>query len=285
MKDDTTGRISLSNRIGLSLLFLLCGFLIFVLGSPYYSIFPTNKSTLYNACLCIVFALSSVLLYRSKRLNKYWQASYAFFIASAANWLLTTGVFRLPGSSSSTLAGATLDKISQFVPVVLSILVLTAAVRGEMGSIYIKKGNLKRGLAFGLAIFVALGVAGMALALSRGKSLATLLSWTPLLLVFCFANATLEELWFRGIFLKKLEPAVGPALSLLLTTIVFAVSHVGATYVAGAEVLGLLSVVFVLGFGCGHLMQTSDGLWGAILVHAGADLFYAYGIGFLALSE
>ena len=70
----------------------------------------------------------------------------------------------------------------------------------------------------------------------------------------------MEELWFRGIFLKKLEPLIGSASALILTTILFAVSHLGATYVAGAEVLGLFSMVFTLGLGCGYLMQKTDSL-------------------------
>jgi membrane protease YdiL (CAAX protease family) len=284
-KGYTTGCVKLPDRIGLFLLFLICGLLIFVLGSPYYSIFPTNRNTAYNTFLCIMFAASSILLYRSENFRKYWQASYAFLIASFANLLLGTGLFRFVGSSSNTLEGIVLDKISQFLPIVLSILALTAVAREDMGSIYIRKGNLKRGIAIGLTIFVAFGVAGMMLGLRRGKSLSTLISWTPLLLVFCFANASMEELWFRGIFLKKLEPLIGSASSLILTTIVFAVSHAGATYVAGAEVLRLLSMVLVLGLGCGYLMQKTDGLWGAILVHAGGDLFYAFGIGFFAALE
>jgi membrane protease YdiL (CAAX protease family) len=283
MNNDIDDQTKLTSHIGFFILFLICGLLIFVLGSPYYSIFPTNKSTAYNTCLCIVFAASSISLYRIEKFRKYWQASFAFFIASFANWFLGIGVFRFSGSSSSALEGIALDKISQFLPIVLSILVLTTIARGDMGSIYIKRGRLKKGLAIALIIFVAFGVAGIMLGLSKNKSLTTLISRMPLLLVFCFANASMEELWFRGIFLKKLEPLIGSASARVLTSIVFAVSHVGATYVAGAEVLGLLSTVLALGLGCGYLMQKTDNIWGAILVHAGADLFYALGIGFFAV--
>lgn len=273
------------NKVALFLLLLICGMLIFVLGSPYYSLFPTNKNTLYNTFLCIGFAVLSLLLQRSEKPAKYWQASYALFIASFANWLLGIGVFRFLGSSSDTLQGIVLDKIAQFLPVVLSILVLVVIARWDLGSIYIRKGNLRRGLAIGFGIFVAFGIGGFFLGLNHKKELGTMISWIPLLLVFCFANAAMEELWFRGIFLKKLEPVIGSPLSLILTTVVFALSHVGATYVAGAEMLELLAMVLALGFGCGFLMQKTDNIWGAILVHAGADLFYALGIGFFAALE
>jgi membrane protease YdiL (CAAX protease family) len=284
MKEDAIGRMKLMHHIGLFVLFLMCGFLIFVLGSPYYSIFPTNKSTAYNTSLCIVFAVSSIMLYRNERFRKYWQASFAFFVASFANWFLSIGVFRFSGSSGSTLEGMALDKISQFLPIILSILALTAIARWDLGSIYIKRGRLKSGLVIGLIIFVAFGVGGMMLGLSKDKGLAALISQIPLLLVFCFANASMEELWFRGIFLKKLESLIGSAPALILTSIVFAISHVGATYVAGGDILGFLLTVLALGLGCGYLMQRTDNIWGAVLVHAGADLFYALGIGFFAVT-
>jgi len=216
------------------------------------------------------------LLHRSQKPEIYRQASYAFFIAAFANWLLGIGIFRFLRISSDTLWGIALDKITQFLPVVFSILVLTLIARWDWGSIYIKKGNLRRGIVIGFAIFLAFGIGGFLLGLSQKKEPGTMLSWIPLLLVFCFANSAMEELWFRGIFLKKLEPVIGSSLALILTTVVFGVSHIGATYVAGAEVLGLLATVLALGFGCGYLMQKTDNIWGAILVHAGADLFYEF---------
>jgi membrane protease YdiL (CAAX protease family) len=284
MKSDISGRRKLTGHIGLFALFLICGLLIFVLGSPYYSLFPTNKNTAYNTCLCLVFAFSSILLYRNENLRQYWQAPFAFFVAAFANWFLGLGVFRFSGASDNTLGGITLDKISQFLPIVLSILVLTIIARWDMGSIYIKRGRLKRGLAIGLIIFAVFGAGGITMGLGKGTSLTALISQIPLLLVFCFANASMEELWFRGIFLKKLEPLIGSTSALVLTSIVFAVSHVGATYVAGGEILGFLLTVLALGLGCGYLMQKTDNIWGAILIHAGADLFYALGIGFFAVS-
>jgi hypothetical protein len=36
-----------ANGLALLILFLVCGLLIFVLGSPYYSLLPTNKTTYY----------------------------------------------------------------------------------------------------------------------------------------------------------------------------------------------------------------------------------------------
>lgn len=48
---------------------------------------------------------------------------------------------------------------------------------------------------------------------------------------FSLINAFMEEIWFRGLFLRRLEPALGAAGALLLTTLAFGTSHLFATYV------------------------------------------------------
>jgi membrane protease YdiL (CAAX protease family) len=83
----------------------------------------------------------------------------------------------------------------------------------------------------------------------------------------------MEELWLRGIFLKRFEPLLGVGGSVLLTSTVFASMHAGAVYVTPAAVPFLLAYALTLGIGCGYLMMKTDNIWGAMLIHAAADLF------------
>ena len=53
------------------LLILLGGFAIFVFGSPYYSIFPTNKNRIYYITLTIVFLSLSLILKSQKIFSQY----------------------------------------------------------------------------------------------------------------------------------------------------------------------------------------------------------------------
>jgi membrane protease YdiL (CAAX protease family) len=84
------------------------------------------------------------------------------------------------------------------------------------------------------------------------------------------ANATNEELLFRGLFLRKLEPFYGKYLSNCLIVIVFTGQHLGVTYTRNQTLF--LIVVMLLAFAGGTTMQKSDSIWGSILFHAGTDI-------------
>ena len=117
---------------------------------------------------------------------------------------------------------------------------------------------------------------------SQGKSWKAMLTTLPLWLIFSLLNATMEELWYRGLFLPRLAPFLGQGLSVLLIALVFGASHVGATYVTPGEILQFVVPVFLVGFGAGWLIVKTDSLWGGVLFHAGADVFYALAFTFFS---
>ena len=82
----------------------------------------------------------------------------------------------------------------------------------------------------------------------------------------------MEELWFRGIFLKSYETIIGRNASIFVTAIIFGTPHIFATYdfPGGGIVFGL--VVFILGLIGAYWMFKSDSMVGPILFHAGYDL-------------
>ena len=94
----------------------------------------------------------------------------------------------------------------------------------------------------------------------------------PWILVFCFANAFMEELWFRGVALGKLTPVLGTAGSILVTALVFGSSHLGVTYITPAEIILFPTIVFVLGLVNAYVMLKTGSIWGSMLFHAGYDL-------------
>lgn len=63
---------------------LACGALVFILGSNYYSIFPTNDSQLYRGVLAALFLGAALAMRRKESLEPYSQIAYAFFIAALA---------------------------------------------------------------------------------------------------------------------------------------------------------------------------------------------------------
>jgi len=261
-----------TKKISLSILFLVCLLAIFVLGSPYYSVFPTNQNPTYYAAITVLFLGVAFLLQQADGYRKYWPAAYAFFIASFALWFLSTGILDIPRSGTNPVQFIALDKVSQFIHVVLPIVVLTLLARQDLKSIFLSKGNLRRGLTFGLVSFVVFALISFVILRESGEFLEKIKSSLLWLLLFVFANALMEELWFRGIFLKRLEPFIGVNLSVIVTSIAFGASHVSATYAfpGGGIVFG--AVVFALGVIGAYSMYKTDSVIGAVLFHAGYDL-------------
>jgi membrane protease YdiL (CAAX protease family) len=259
-------------KLLVSICLLLGGLAVFVLGSPYYSVFPTNGSQVYILALTIFFLVVSVALKGSRALARYAPSAYGLFIASAAFLFLSSGLLELRRGALSPLQDLALDKLSQCLHVVLVIIILTLVARADLKSIFIARGNLKAGLVFGGVSFLLW--AGLAYLLQSGSgSLPQVDAGTILLLlVFVCANAIMEELWFRAIFLKRYESIVGRLAAILVTSAVFGASHVSVTYEfpGGDVVFGI--VVFVLGVVGAYSMYKTDSLIGAVLFHAGYDL-------------
>jgi membrane protease YdiL (CAAX protease family) len=143
-------------------------------------------------------------------------------------------------------------------------------------SMYLNRGKLSLGVAVGIAGFV--GFAGLAFIpmANQGDMLNKLLSLSPWILIFVLANGFMEELLFRGLFLRRYERFLGKGLSNLLTAIVFTLIHVQVTYVS--DVLQFMLIVFPLALVWGYLMQKTDSLWGSAVFHAGADCMIVFGI-------
>ena len=254
------------------IVYVLCGLAIFVLGSPFYSRFPTNRNQGYYVGLVLFFLLLSVVFRSVGNLRKYAPIVYAFAIASSALLFLSTGILNLHRTTDpNPYRFMALDKLSQSLHVVPVIVLLTVVAGNDLGSIYLKRGKLRTGLSFGLVSFVVFAAIGAAQAVGSGALDAALpsLHW---ILVFVGANAIMEELWFRGLFLKAFERHVGRWPSIICTSMVFGAPHIFATYVSPAQ--GVLFGILVFGLGVvgAHSIYRTDSLWGAVLFHAGYDL-------------
>ena len=259
-------------RTAVSLCLVLAGLAIFVLGSPYYDVFPTNRNQIYVLALTVFFLLASVALKKSRALARYAAPAYALFIASAAIFFLGTGLLELRRGILTPFQDLALDKISQALHVVPVILVLTLLARRDLKSIFIARGKLKAGLIFGGVSFLLWAVLAYLLQSGAGGFGPVGVGSVLLALTWAFANSIMEELWFRAIFLKPYEKVVGRLAAILVTSVVFGLSHINATYEfpGGSVVFGV--VVFVLGVVGAYSMYRTDSLIGAILFHAGYDL-------------
>ena len=98
--------------------------------------------------------------------------------------------------------------------IIVSIIILLTRVSGNsLGSIFLKKGNIKLGLIIGLAgfSFFALTSIPAAQYLFQGQNLnlGRVIAWLPWIIPIVLLNGIREELLYRGLFLKKFEPKLG----------------------------------------------------------------------------
>jgi len=266
-------------RLGLFIAFFACGLAIFVFGSNYFEIFPTNKNLTYNVIVSVVFLIAALTLRLNRNWSKYWQIAFAFFIASVvfpvtlvfSDW--TDSVLRWFKETTISSQGIAIAKLSEMILVVVPVLVLNKLSGADLGSIYLKRGNLKMGLGFGTIVFFNFVTSAFLFFAERFTSIDRLVAATLWGMVFSFANGFMEELWLRGLFLRRFEPVLGVSGSVLLTSIVFGLMHGGAVYLVPAALPFMVVNTITLGLACGYLMMKSDSIWGAVLIHAAADFF------------
>jgi membrane protease YdiL (CAAX protease family) len=266
-------------RAGLFVFLLICGAAIFIFGSYYFDVFPTNKNLTYNLVLCTVFLSVSLVFRFDKRLNKYWQIPFAFFIGSTAfpltallsDWIGT--VLSLFSVTADTSQGLAIEKTCEMLIKVIPILALVKISGANLESVSIKRGNLKLGMGIGWLVFFFLAPASFMFAVQRFTSTESLTAAVVWGLLFSFANAFMEELWLRGIFLKQFTGLVGEKGSVWITSIIFAGMHSFAYYFMPEALPFFALNTLALGLACGYLMIKSESFLGPTIIHAASDFF------------
>jgi hypothetical protein len=275
----TPTKVNWVKRLVLFIVFFFCEAAIFIFGSYYFDIFPTNKNLTYNLVVSLAFLVAALLLKYDKRCNKYWRIAFAFFIASVAypftaifdDWI--RAVLDWFSVTTNTSQGLAIEKVCEMLLKVVPIIVLVKLSGADMGSIFIKRGNLKLSLGIGALVFFFLGTATFMFAAQRFTSVDALIAAVVWGLVFSFVNGFMEELWLRGIFLKHYEPVLGVHASVWLTAIIFALMHGLVFYFDPFALTFFVVNTLSLGLACGYLMMKSDNIWGATIIHAASDFF------------
>lgn len=276
---ETLAQANWLRRAGLFVLFLVCEAAIFIFGSYYFDVFPTNKNLSFTLALSALF-LSATLGFRfNQRLKKHWQIPLAFFAASLAypiTAIFSGGIRAVLGWFAVTVdtsKGLAIEKICEMLLKTIPILLLVKLSGADLGSVFLKRGKLRLGVGVGALVFFFLGTATFMFAAQRftsGESLIAAVVWG---MVFSFANGFMEELWLRGIFLKRFEPVIGIRTAVWLTALIFATMHGFAFYFDAMALAFFTLNTLALGLACGYLMVKSDSLWGPVIIHAASDFF------------
>jgi hypothetical protein len=279
-KDNKIRQRERPHRLGLFLLFLLFGLLISVVFSHFRPLLPKDIDIPSRIALILAFLIAALLIRRSRRFNKYWLVFFAFFVASfaqALDYYFNDWSLSLIGLDIKTPAGIAVSKLESTIMIIVPILLLTKASGGNLASIYIQKGKLRSGLITGLVVFSAVALISIPWAKwqyqTEDLSLERVIPWIPWILLFVMANGINEELLFRGLFLRKLEPHLGAFPSNLCIAIPFTMLHIGVDYTQNS--LMLLVFLLPLGLALGYVMQKTNSILGPWLIHASVDISVA----------
>jgi membrane protease YdiL (CAAX protease family) len=243
------------------------------------------------AALAIVLLLLAVLARRQSKLTAYWEIPLAFFIFTVAGIFGDSNSFgsvqtafvvhvlhETPSANNpiaSSLLGTVLGQLVGTVGLTLPIVLLTRAAGGDLKSIFIAKSRKPWALVVAIIAFVLifLFVASGRTARffpNNGVTPARVLALAPAIIVLVLCNGLREELFFRGLFLKKYGKFLGPLSSNLLSVFIFASFHVQVTYSSSLPIF--LLVTLVLGLWLGYLMQKSGSLLASVIFHAATDI-------------
>jgi membrane protease YdiL (CAAX protease family) len=260
-------------------IFLVCGGTIGA--AAYVSFLPREARTVLKVATAAATLAAWLISRERERLHPYRPILLGFFSVSIGLLLAQffgTIPLRLLGWSVATARGIAMAKLGEALAIALSILVTHFAAGGNRDGLFLRGGRLKLGLTVGVLAFAAFAAIAAVQAMGSGLSWGVIAAELPWISIFVLSNAFMEELWFRALFLKKLEPLVGGTTAIASTALVFALVHISSTYVID---IGLFLVALMaLGLLWGWLMRKSDSIWGSVLMHAGADVLVM--MGFLA---
>lgn len=277
---------SLLARVGIGILLLICGFLVFILGTNYYNIFPTNQSQPYRIVLALIFLAAALLTRKKSGLMTYSQMSYAFFVAITTYFLTSWfAIYRDPLLGSIQIYPGTdtylaVIKVLEAVIVIGAVLLLSLLWGDKLSDLYLKKGRLGLSLFIGLCMFFINAATAIMTGAVRGQAGDFLLARLPWAVIYSLANSLMEELLFRGMFLGKMKPVLGSWGAIIVTSIIFTVMHSAASYLNPVEAIIFQVVLLPMALLFGYLVHKTDNLWGSTLFHTGSDVFLFYLIPF-----
>lgn len=270
-----------SKRVFPFVLNLLAGLLVFVVFSHMRPFFEGAPDVFFRIILAGAFLSLSFVLKDRKNKKADSGLPMSFFIAMTAISLdlyLPTSrwIVKSVGTDYTTPMGLALDKLDSSLIIILTIIIFNRLSGGSLKDLRLQKGNLRRGLSIGIPAFAAAALLSPYLAKLFGASGFTLievLEWLPWIVVFIMGNAINEELLFRGLFLRRMEPKLGRSLSNLAVAIPFVLHHTGVTYTNDS--LMFLAYLLPLALVWGRISQDNDSLLGSVLFHAGTDITVA----------
>ncbi len=202
----------------------------------------------------------------------FFSVSLGFLFA----WLLRDILGNIPWVDYESVFGWAISKLSEVIPICLPVLCLGRYYGESLQSLGMKGGEIGLSLVYGVVASVLSFIQYIA---QRGVSFSLtayqFLAWLPWLVLFSVSNSFMEELIFRGLFLKKYSELFGERESLILVSFIFAAFHVALlSFMGWSMVLVFIGFLFIQSYVWGSILQKTKSIWGAVLAHSIADILF-----------
>jgi len=145
--------------IVLFLCFLTSGLLVFVIFSHYPPFYERKKDLIGRLITAGVFLAITLMVRSRDRLEQYWLIPFAFFtgltvISVDADLRLSKYNLPAPGIMEDSPVGLAVDKLESSLMGIALVLIQNRLAVQNLGSLYIRRGNLRLGLSVGLTALV-----------------------------------------------------------------------------------------------------------------------------------
>ena len=251
---------------------LIVGLSVVMLNMTFAGKIPGTILTISRLALIAAFFVAWKL-FKSKQQTNAQNLAYTFMVINLAFLIVSFFTSELWNINLESARGIALMKFSDSF--IISIVLIGSLLIGgyKPADIYICKGRLALGLVIGLITFFLF------------RFFAYLSAETPVessfikenkgwILLFVFSNAFMEEILFRGIFMKQLKNYLKPVWAIFLTAVVFAAAHLQVSYTSNIILFALITLT--LGMIWGLLIYYTKSIIASVLFHAGSDLMIIF---------
>ena len=225
-------------------------------------------------------ALFWALWFLPKKFGKesgFSRSNLPFFIMNLGllvTFLIASRLESLFDLNTETAEGLAGVKLNECIIFSLTAIIAARFCGLRYKDLFLSRGKLWLGLAIGFPAFTGMILLGLIQPGVSTISVEFLLRFAPWLLIFVLANGFMEELMFRGLFLKQLD--LKPWAANLVVTLFFTAAHMTVTYTP--DILQFLAILLVLSWLWGWIMQKTHSMIASVLFHAGADVVIMYGV-------
>lgn len=251
--------------------------------SPWNPLLKPANDLFGRLGLISLLVVAGRLSRKSERLAPLWPVISALtimIVTVSLMWIMANYLIDNLGLTSSNPRDFALLKLSDMFIVFVAVISLSRAMGYTLQDLYLQKGRVRLGLLLGLgtlALAAATSVpSGIWLFKLDPAKLTGWQTWLPWLVLFVLANGAMEELLFRGLFLKRFEPLLGDFGANLTIALVFTALHFGVGYTSDQWLF--MGILIGLALLFGTVIQKTKALWPAILFHAGMDISVMLGI-------